>query len=76
MKYFLLSVFVFFGLSYGQDVPDAGIVTPPWADNALAVLIVTTILGVLQMVGDKLPGALGKTVRWIVDLLSANVKHK
>ena len=47
----------------------------PWADNAVVVLVITGVLGILSMVSRKIPGPVGKAVNWLVDLFSANIKH-
>lgn len=74
MKYLLTLVLFVSTFAIAQDVADP--VTPPWANNALITLIVTTVLGLLSVAVRKIPGKVGEYVQWLVDLLSANVKHK
>ncbi len=66
-------------IAFAQDVPNTAETMPPWENTkyaALVALAVSTALGLLQKVVHKIPGFLGKVVTWLVDVLSANVKHK
>lgn len=42
----------------------------------LVVSLYLTLLGLLQQAVHKIPGAVGKVLSFIVDTISANVKHK
>lgn len=75
----LISLFLV-GVSFAQEatevvIPATQAPTPPWAGNAVVTLIVTSILGILGMFANKIPGKFGEAVRWLLDLISANPKH-
>lgn len=74
---FLFAVMLF-GYSFAQDAVPSVPADPvfPYAENALVTLVVTTLLGVLSVVVRKIPGKVGELVQYLIDLLSANVKHK
>lgn len=63
-------------LVWAQDAVAPATAPFPWKENALVVLVVTTALGILSTFSNKLPGKFGELVQWLVDLISANVKHK
>lgn len=75
-KWLFLLCFVSLSVLAQEAVADVPVVGPtPW-NSALVTLIVTSVLGILSKVVYKLPGKFGDVVRWLVDILSANVEHK
>ena len=59
---------------FAQEAAEPGVF--PWKDNAMITGIYLAVLGVLSTVVNKIPGKIGQMVQWLVDMLSANVKHK
>lgn len=73
---FLLAVMVF-GFSFAQDaVADAPATSGFDLSDPRLVPLYLALLGVLSIVAQKIPGKVGKAVRWFLDLISANVQHK
>ena len=78
MKYLLfifIVTFVFPFIAFAQEVAET-VSEFPWKDNATATLVVLAVLGLLSMIVNKIPGKAGEIVQWLIDLLSANVKHQ
>lgn len=70
---FMIS-FVFSTFLLASDVEGAPIF--PWQNQAIVTTVVLAGLGILSMVANKIPGTFGKGLQWLVDILSANIKHK
>lgn len=68
-------VFQFGWTAFAQDAAPAAPVFP-WEQNAIVVVIVNTILGIAQKVVGKIPGLTGQIIKWLVDVMSANIAHK
>jgi hypothetical protein len=59
--------------------PDNGVIAlfpSKLQDNALVVLSVNFVLAVLAIVLRKIPGKVGSVIQTVIDLFSANVKHR
>lgn len=78
MRAVFFFVVMAFGYSFAQDAVPSVPADPvfPYAENALVTLVVTTLLGIFSVVARKIPGKVGELVQYLIDLLSANVKHK
>ena len=78
MVHFFILFFLPF-VSFAQEVAAPAATAPapfPWQDNVIVMGGYLVVLSVLRLVVDKIPGKLGELVKWLIDILSANVRHK
>lgn len=71
----ILTMYVFSTLTLAQEATPAPTAVFPWEQNAVVVVIVNTVLGILQKVMVNPSNPVLKGIKWLVDLMSANVAH-